>query len=81
MFKKSKEHLRETEWSYWYHLSHSVKQSNRLIVTALKSYIHGIFPCWFKSDGPKTVIRMYHEIKRIHHIHKLEKEMKDQGEL
>lgn len=81
MFKKSKQHLRETGWSYWYHLSHSIKQSNRLIVTAIKSYIHGIFPCWFKADGPKTVIRMYHEIKRIHHIHKLEKEMQERDEI
>jgi hypothetical protein len=81
MLKRSKEHLEETEWTYWYHLRHSFMQSNRLISTAIKSYIHGIFPCWFKSDGPKTIFRMYHQIKRIRHIEKMEREMKDNGEL
>ena len=81
MFKKSKEHLEETEWTYWVHLCHSIKQSNRLILTAIKSYIHGLVPAWFKADGPKTVFRMYHEIKRIRHIEKMEREMKDKGEL
>jgi len=51
MFKKIKDHLEETEWSYFEHLGHSIKQSNRLIVVAVKSYIHGLFPLWFKADG------------------------------
>lgn len=81
MFKKSKEHLEETEWGYWKHLSHSVKQSNRLIITAIKSYIHGLVPAWYKADGPITIFKMYHQIKRIHHVAKLERDMKDNGEL
>jgi len=80
-FKQSREHLDETEWTYWQHLRHSVMQSNRLVATAVKSYIHGVFPMWFKADGPKTVFRMYHQIKRIRHIEKMEREMKDRGEL
>lgn len=81
MFKKIKEHLEETEWSYIQHLMHSVKQSNRLIVVAIKSYIHGLFPFWFRADGPITIFKMYHEIKKIRHIKQLEKEMIDRGEL
>ena len=81
MFKKSKEHLKETEWSYWQHLGHSVYQSNRLIKLAIKSYIHGIFPAIYKADGPKTIIRMYHEIMRIRHIQKIQKDMKDHGDI
>lgn len=81
MFKKIKEHLEETEWSYLQHLAHSIKQSNRLIVVAVKSYIHGIFPLWYKADGPITIFKMYHEIKKIRHIKQLEKEMKQRGEL
>jgi hypothetical protein len=81
MFKESKEHLKETGWSYWQHLRHSVKQSNRLIATAIKSYIHGIFPCWYKSDGPITIIKMYHTIMKIHHIWKINKDMKDRGDV
>lgn len=81
IYKKIKDHLDETEWTYWEHLDHSVMQSNRLIVTAIKSYIHGICPWWFKADGPRTIFKMYHQIKRIRHIEKMEREMKDNGEL
>ena len=81
LYRKSKEHLEETEWSYWKHLTHSIHQSNKLIATALKSYIHGIFPCWFKADGPVTVAKMYHQIMKIHHVNKMIKEMKDRGDL
>jgi len=81
MFKKIKEHLKETEWSYWKHLSHSIQQSNKLIGCAVKSYIHGIFPCWFKADGPITVAKMYHQINKIHHVHKMIQQMKKDGDI
>lgn len=81
IFKKSKQHLEETGWTYREHLLHSVHQSNTLIILALKSYIHGIFPCWYKADGPKTIIKMYHQIMKIHHIWKMNKDMKDKGEV
>lgn len=71
MLSKSKEHLEETQWSYWKHLRHSFKQSNRLISIAFKSYIHGIVPAWYKSDGPVTIYKMYREIQKIHHIKKI----------
>jgi hypothetical protein len=67
MFEKSKKHLADTGWSYSKHLRHSFKQSNRLIVTALKSYIHGIFPAVYVSDGPKMIVKIYREIKRLTH--------------
>jgi hypothetical protein len=76
-FKIAKDHLKETEWSYCYHLIHSFKQSNRLVITAIKSYIHGIFPWLYKNDGPITIFKIYREIKRIRHIKKLEKTYKD----
>lgn len=60
---------------YWPHLTHAFHQSNRLIAVAIKSYIHGIFPLWFKADGPKTIIRIYHEIRRIKHINRLAQAM------
>lgn len=73
----SRAHLSEAEMGYWSHLTHAFHQSNRLILVALKSYIHGVFPLWFKSDGPKTIIRMYHEIRRIRHIDALARSMED----
>jgi len=67
MFERSKEHLKDTGWGYWKHLRHSFMQSNRLIITALKSYIHGIFPSIFVADGPKMIVKIYKEIKRLKH--------------
>lgn len=67
----SKEHLTETGWSYRQHLSHSVKQSNRLIKLAVQSYLHGLIPCIYKSNGPLGVYRIYKEIKKIQHVRKL----------
>lgn len=81
MFSNSKKHLEETRWGYWYHLKHSFKQSNRLILVALKSYVHGICPALYKADGPIVIIKMYHQIMKIHHIWKMKKDMEDKGEL
>lgn len=68
---ESKDHLTETGWSYREHLVHSVKQSNRLIIIAFKSYVHGIFPWMYKSDGPLAVYKIYKEISKIRHIQKI----------
>lgn len=73
--KEVKQHLIETEWSYFQHLQHSFKQSNRLILLAIKSYIHGVFPCFFKADAPIGLYKIYKEIKKIHHIQKLFKQL------
>lgn len=67
MFKKSKNHLKATGWSYSYHMKHSIKQSNRLIIIAIKSYIHAFIPSVFINDGPKMIVKIYREIKRLAH--------------
>lgn len=72
--KQSRKHLEETGWGYWQHLAHSVKQSSRLVVIAVKSIIHGIFPWWFPAAGPIGIYRIYHEIKRMHHVQKMFKQ-------
>ena len=70
-FRSAVNHLTDTNWSYLQHLRHSIRQSNRLVILALKSYIHGIFPCFFISDGPKGIYAIYKEIKKIRHIQKI----------
>jgi hypothetical protein len=71
---QAQQHLKESEMSYWAHLGHSIKQSNRLIVIALKSYVHGVLPWFFASDGPLGVYQIYREIRRMHHVQKLFKD-------
>ncbi len=70
------QHLEEAEMSYWSHLTHAFHMSNRLVVVSLKSYVHGVFPFLFKTAGPREVIEMYYEIRRIRHINVLERRMR-----
>lgn len=65
------EHLRESGMTYCEHLSHSVKQSNRLIVIAIKSYIHGLLPWFYTAAGPLGVYKIYKEVKKLHHIQRI----------
>lgn len=68
---QGKDHLIESGWGYWKHLFHSLRQSTRLFSIAILSLIHGIFPWWFASSGPLGVYKIYHEIKKFHHIQKM----------
>jgi hypothetical protein len=68
-------HLIESHMSYTKHLAHSVKQSCRLIVIAVKSSIHGVFPGIFINSGPLGVYRIYKEVRQMEHVRKaLERE-------
>jgi hypothetical protein len=69
--KSAREHLADSRMSYWTHLAHSFKQSNRLVAIAVKSYIHGIFPWVFANRGPVGVYKIYREIRNMHHIRKI----------
>ena len=76
MLNQIKEHLKESEKTYWDHLRHAFRQSNRMIVGAIKSYIHGVFPNVYKAAGPLTIFKIYREIRKIRHIKELEKQTK-----
>jgi len=67
----AKQHLQDSNMGYWAHLAHSFRQSNRLVVIAVKSYIHGVFPWFFASEGPVGVFKIYREIRQQRHIRKI----------
>jgi hypothetical protein len=68
--KSAQEHLADSQMDYWTHLVHSFKQSNKLISIAVKSYIHGVLPWFFASEGPVGVYKIYKEIRQMRHIRK-----------
>lgn len=72
-------HLRESGMDYRSHLQHSIKQSNRLISIALKSYIHGLLPWVYANDGPLGVYKIYREIRKMHHVQKMFKDFDNLG--
>ena len=69
--KSAKQHLQDSQMGYWTQLTHSFKQSNRLVAIAVKSYIHGIFPQFFANRGPVGVFKIYREIRNMRHIRKI----------
>ena len=69
--KSAQEHLADSQMGYWTHLAHSFKQSNRLVGIAIKSYIHGVLPWFFASEGPVGVYKIYREIRQMRHIRKI----------
>ena len=71
MIKQSKNHLKDSNMGYFYHLWHSFYQGSRLIAVGLKSYVHGIFPFVYKYDGPKFVIKLFKELRNVAHMKKL----------
>jgi hypothetical protein len=64
-------HLIESQMSYRQHLVHSIKQSTRLVVIAVKSLIHGVFPGIYVNSGPLGVYQIYKEIKKFEHVKKI----------
>jgi hypothetical protein len=69
--KSAKQHLQDSNMGYWAHLAHSFRQSNRLVTIAVKSYIHGVFPWFYASEGPVGVFKIYREIRQQRHIRKI----------
>jgi len=65
-----KQHLDESRMSYDKHLVHSIKQTARLIVIAIKSLIHGVIPSLYVNSGPLGVYRIYKEIRQMEHVKK-----------
>lgn len=69
-------HLTESQMSYTTHFVHSAKQSLRLVVIAIKSLIHGVFPWFYANSGPVGIYKIYKEIRHLHHVQKLLKNEK-----
>lgn len=70
----TKDHLIESNMSYIYHCKHGVINGTRLLLGALTSYIHSFFPPLFPRHSIMTVLSLYHEIKKRHHIQKIERQ-------
>lgn len=77
--KIARQHLKETGWSYRYHLWHSLIQSGRLIVIAIKSAVHGFMPWLYPASGPVGIYRIYKEIRHLHHVQKIFNQDDNQG--
>jgi hypothetical protein len=65
---RAKHHLEHSNMGYWYHCGHSFYNGGRLLVLALSSFVHGLFPWLFKFHAAHGVMRIYEELKRMPHL-------------
>ncbi len=78
MIKNMKDHLKNSSMTYTYHMLHACHYGFRLLWAGFKSIIHGIFPLVWKYDGPRSIIKMYRELRRHKHIRKMMDEDTDE---
>jgi len=76
--KSIKNHLDESDMTYWYHCKHGIINGFKLLAGAIASFIHSIFPFLLPRYSIITVLSLYHEIKRRQHIQKIEKQYLDE---
>lgn len=72
--QSTKDHLVESSMTYAYHCKHGLINGTRLLFGALASYIHSFFPPLFPRYSIMTVLSLYHEIRKRHHIQKIERQ-------
>lgn len=77
MIQHIKNHLKNSNMGYFYHMSHASLYGFRLIWAGVKSIIHGIFPVVWKYDGPRTIIKIYSELRKQKHIREMMKTQRE----
>lgn len=61
MFRKSLQHLQESQVNYFEHFKFAIKAGILLLIAGFASLIHAIVPQWFQGTAAFTVIRLYKE--------------------
>ena len=72
-----KQHLKDSQMSYWYHFKHSLRNGLGLQWLAITSIVHAIFPQIWAQHSARGVIKMYNRMKQFAHLRKLQKNLKD----
>lgn len=57
------DHLNETNQTYWKHFNFAWIYGFKLLYAAIASFIHGVFPWWFKFYSAREVVRIYKVVK------------------
>ena len=73
MYKKSIDHLKKSEETYFSHLKWATFAGIKMIFVGASSIIHGIIPAVFQGTAAKTVIDFYHK-RLVNHPNKEYKE-------
>lgn len=68
---KHQQHLKDTGWTYWQHLHHSIVVGGQLIKIALLGFVHGLFPGFWTNKAPVGIYRVFKDMRRLRHTQKL----------
>jgi hypothetical protein len=65
-FKKTKEHLLDSDKKYTEHLYDAIYHGYELFIASLASFIHGFFPFLFNGYSAKKIIDIYYKVLHNH---------------
>jgi hypothetical protein len=73
----AKQHLEDSEMTYWAHLRHSLANSGRLAWLALASLVHAFIPQVWPQTAAQGVIRIYNRMRQYRHLRRLQQTLRD----
>lgn len=65
--KKSSDHLKEVQQSYWTHAAFAIKWGWFLIWTGFVSILHGLIPAVFPFTAPRNILKVAKMIEQREH--------------
>ena len=74
----AKNHLDNSQMTYWYHCRHSLVNCVKLLWLAGSSFIHAFFPFVLQQHAAKGIIRIYKRMQQYAHIRRTTKEMENE---
>lgn len=73
----ARQHLRDSDMTYWYHLRHSLGNAAELALLSLTSLVHAFLPQVWAQHSARGVIRIYNRMRRFAHLRRLQNELRD----
>ena len=70
----TKQHLKDSNMGYWYHLAHSWANGFRLLVLAGTSFVHGVLPGIWPQHAARGVVRIYNSMRQYRHLRRIMRE-------
>lgn len=71
MMPSVREHLRDSQMTYWYHFRHSMANGFRLLWLAISSFVHAVFPQIAPQHAARGIIRIYNRMREYRHLRRL----------
>lgn len=71
MINRWKQHLEDSGWTYWQHLTHGIYQVCRLYTLGTKGLIHSVLPGVWPGAAPLGIYHLYKDMRKLKHVQPL----------